>query len=219
MDTADSYREKPATYFANARPEMLAYVPATVAHVLEIGCGSGGFGASVKAARRARVTGIEPHAEAAAAARAHLDEVLAVPVEQGLRELADTAFDCIVCNDVLEHLVDPEAVLVAAHRVLRSAGVVVASIPNVRYLPVLRSLVLDGDWRYADEGVLDRTHLRFFTMKSAAAMFARCGYRVRALEGINARSTSWKFSLLAAATRGAASDMRYQQIAIVAERA
>lgn len=212
----DLYADKANQYFGSARPEMVRFIPEGVKDVLEVGCGGGAFAAAVRNTRRARFTGIEPFEAAAETAATRLDEVLQTSAEEGLSRLRGRLFDCIVFNDVLEHLVDPESALIAAAALLRPQGKVVASIPNMRYLPVLRGLVLRGEWRYTSEGVLDRTHLRFFTHKSIAEMFTACGYGVDVLEGINACSTSWKFRALNAITSNALDDMRYLQFAVVA---
>ena len=216
--TSELYTNKVNQYFSSARPDMLRFIPAGVSNVLEVGCGGGGFGAEVKKARQARVTGIEPFATAGAVAATRLDEVLHTTAEDGLRLLRGRMFDCIVFNDVLEHLVDPESVLVAAAALLDSRGILVASIPNMRYLPVLRALVFRGEWSYTTDGVLDRTHLRFFTRKSIAALFPSCGYRVHSLEGINSKDVSWKFRALSMLTLNAFDDTRYLQFAVVAGR-
>jgi 2-polyprenyl-3-methyl-5-hydroxy-6-metoxy-1,4-benzoquinol methylase len=212
----DPYSNKVDWYFSSSRPEMLRYVPEDVKDVLEVGCGGGGFAAAVKAARRARVTAIEPFEAAAAVAATRLDEVVRADAHDGLSRLRGRQFDCIVFNDVLEHLVNPESALTEAAPLLRRGGVVVASIPNMRYLPVLRGLVLHGEWRYAKDGVLDRTHLRFYTAKSIAEMFAECGYRVRTLEGINSHPLSWKYRLLNLLASNAFDDTRHFQFAVVA---
>ena len=217
--SVDPYAAKVDQYFKSMRPDMVGYIPADAKDVLDVGCGGGGFAAEVKKTRQVRFTGIEPFANAAAAAATRLDEVLQTSAEDGLGRLRGRAFDCIVFNDVLEHLVDPESVLVNAAELLRPGGVVVASIPNMRFLPVLKSLVMRAEWRYTSEGVLDRTHLRFFTHKSIAEMFVASGYLVRTLEGINPCPTSWKFRALNIVTSNAFADTRYLQFAIVATKA
>ena len=97
----------------------------------------------------------------------------------------DERFDCVVLNDVLEHMVDPGSALVAARRFVAPGGYVVASIPNIRYFPVVHQLVFKDRWDYADWGVLDRTHLRFFTVSTMIEMFERAGYQVARTHGIN----------------------------------
>ena len=82
--------------------------------------------------------------------------------------LPDNNFDVVIFNDVLEHFENPWAVLENVKTKLNASGVVVASIPNVAYITNLVELILKKDWRYKPEGgILDKTHLRFFTKKSA----------------------------------------------------
>ena len=90
------------------------------------------------------------------------------------------SFDCIVCADVLEHTVDPWAVVGRLKRLLRPGGCLVASLPNVAHHRNLRRL-LRGRWDYADEGVLARTHLRFFTLPTIEDLFARNGMRIESV--------------------------------------
>lgn len=98
-------------------------------------------------------------------------------------------FDCVVFNDVLEHLVDPWEALGASINLLSPSGCIVSSIPNVRYYKVLKQLLFKKDWRYVEAGILDRTHLRFFTEKSILRLFHTCGYRVDVIKGINKSTT------------------------------
>lgn len=209
------YEDKRADYFDVARKEMLEFVPASARNILEVGCGSGHF-ARLLMSRGAVVTGIEPFAAAAMIARGHLQRVIERAAEDGIGLLGDETFDCVVFNDVLEHLVDPGGVLrgVGAH--LAPGGTVVASIPNLRYFPVLRDLVLGGDFRYADKGVLDRTHLRFFTERSIGRLFDEAGYRVVRVVGINPLHPTWKRRVLEWASRGSMQDTRFMQFAVVA---
>jgi len=122
-----------------------------------------------------------------------------------------------VCNDVLEHLPDPWTVLRQAHGLLNPGGVVVASIPNLRYFPVLKDLVLRGEFEYQRDGVLDRTHLRFFTRKSIGRLFEDTGYSVRAVEGLRGIVFPWKFGLLNRMLGRRFEDSRYLQFACIAE--
>lgn len=211
-----SYDNKSADYFNERRSEMLRYVPVSAACVLDVGCGRGGFGESLKLQRSVRVIGIERFPAAAAQARTRLDEVIEEDAEQGMAQLLPASVDCVVFNDVLEHLVDPWNALDAAKRLLTAEGVVVASIPNVRYMPVLKELVLQGEWRYQDAGVLDRTHLRFFTHHSMRRLFASCGYQIVEMNGINSIHFPWKFGLLNRILLRSLDDARHPQFAIVA---
>jgi len=212
------YQDKQAAYFANSRPEMTPFVPAGVRRVLELGCGGGEFGAALKSQRALDVIGIETATAAAAAARQRLDRVLEIDIERELPDLAEGACDCLVCNDVLEHLADPWAALQRLRPYVRSGGWLVASIPNVRFHKVVRRLIWPGEWRYEHDGVLDRTHLRFFTRQSARELVESAGFRIERMEGINRSSLPVWLRLLDAVTRGRFDDTRYLQFVIVARR-
>ena len=77
----------------------------------------------------------------------------------------------------MEHLVDPLAVLKKTRKFLRSDGTVIASLPNVQYLGLIHHLI-EGNWTYQDEGILDRTHLRFFTYREMEKLFNDAGYEI-----------------------------------------
>lgn len=173
--------ESSSPYGDHDRRELLRFVPAAATTILDVGCHQGMFGHTIKQRWPDKVVvGIEPAVEPAAVAAGRLDEVIegtwpdAVP--------ADRRFDCVFFNDVLEHILDPWAALGAAHRHLNPGGRVVASIPNVRYLPVVLDLARHGNWTYRDEGVLDRTHLRFFTKRTIVELFDGEGFAVESIE-------------------------------------
>ncbi|HNT86349.1 MAG TPA: glycosyltransferase [Candidatus Hydrogenedentes bacterium] len=150
-------------YYECPRPELLPFIPLHARRVLDVGCGAGAFGWLLKRQRRnITVSGLEVVEHAAEKARRVLDGVIVGSIETMDLPFEDGRFDCIVCADVLEHLVDPAAALRKLARVLAPDGVIVISIPNVRYYAVIESLSL-GRWQYMDRGILDRTHLRFFT--------------------------------------------------------
>jgi len=122
------------------------------------------------------VTGLEADPVAAAAGAAHCERMIVADLDAGVPPL-DGAFDAIVCADVLEHLRDPAAVLRALGRALAAGGEVVISIPNVAHLWMRLSL-LAGRFEYAERGILDRTHLRFFTRRTLAALVTSAGLRL-----------------------------------------
>lgn len=215
MKRVDSYQGKPSTYFNYGRREMLHFVPIEARRILEVGCGEGEFATHLKAERPVHVTGVEPFAAAAGVANSRLDRVLPVDINTGIRELNGEQFDCIVCNDVLEHLVDPWDTLTRLRPLLSPKGVLVASLPNMRFMPIFKALVLKGDWRYVEQGVMDRTHLRFFTRTSMQALFEESGYEVMHMQGINAMQFPWKFALLNKLTGGSLDDARFLQYASV----
>ncbi len=212
------YTGKNPGYFGAARREMLGFVPVAARAVLDVGCGDGSFGALLKERQPCSVTGLEFVAAAAAAADTRLDRVVVGSVEDALPFAGET-FDCIVCNDVLEHLVDPWAAVRRLAAMLTDEGCIVASVPNVRHFRVLKGLLQDKTWTYVDKGVLDRTHLRFFTAKTIPGLFEPAGLRVETLAGINGtRRFPFKYALLNWLTLGSLEDARYLQFACVARK-
>jgi 2-polyprenyl-3-methyl-5-hydroxy-6-metoxy-1,4-benzoquinol methylase len=218
------YASKTAEYFVDARPEMLSFVPTNCRRLLDVGCGTGTFGASLKQDRPVEVWGVEPFASAAVKAAGKLDRVITGPFGPET-DLPVGTFDCIVFNDVLEHMVAPDQALRYAKTLLSAGGTILASIPNVRYLPVLWQLAVCGRWDYEDCGVLDKTHLRFFTRSSLLRMFQDEGYTVKSIDGINpyqgipnVRRRLWRvYRIVNAVAFGQLSDMKYLQFAVVAK--
>jgi SAM-dependent methyltransferase len=164
--------DRPASYYVQARPEVAALVPRACRCVLDVGCGAGHLGQLLKE-RGHHVTGMELVPEEADAARHRLDVVVTGDVEAGLPFDSDS-FDAVIFADLLEHLVDPWRVVREAAALLTPGGVVVASVPNVQNLDVVRRL-LRGRWDYRDRGILDRGHLRFFTLETIRELFAQAG--------------------------------------------
>jgi 2-polyprenyl-3-methyl-5-hydroxy-6-metoxy-1,4-benzoquinol methylase len=204
-----------ATYFGAPRVEMLDFVPTTALSVLDVGCAEGAFSRAVKNRTGAEVWGIEYDPHAAEHAKAVIDRVLVGDANEQIAKLPDGYFDVIICNDVLEHLVDPYATLVQLRGKLKPGGVVVASIPNIRFLPALSQLVFRRDFPQEDSGIFDRTHLRFFTRRSIVRMFETSGFTVRSINGINAYYPPYGV-LLAVLSFGYFADAFYLQYACVA---
>lgn len=146
--------------------------------VLDVGCASGDLAMALKA-NGCRVSGIEYDELAAESAKPYLQRLVVGDVTQLdlVDEFGAESFDAIVFGDVLEHLVDPAEVLQRSLGLLRPGGDVIISVPNVAH-GSLRLALLQGRWRYTDEGLLDRTHLRFFTRESFLAMLRDAGLRV-----------------------------------------
>jgi len=177
--------ERALGYFQHERPEVRALVPADARRVLDVGCGAGALGAALRFERpEIEITGIELDAKAARRAAGSLSRVLQGDALARLAELADGSFDAILFADLLEHLAQPEAALAHARRLLAPGGVVVASLPNVRHWSVVRQL-LEGDFRYEAAGILDRTHLRFFTKRSALRLLEGAGFAVDRCQGVH----------------------------------
>ncbi len=189
---------------------MLQFVPESSRTVLEVGCDTGRFGALLRRRNRAlELVGVEPDPEAARQAESVFDRVARgtfPAVAQSVKRPG--GFDVVVFNDVLEHMANPEVALCAAREVLSLSGLLVASIPNVRHVSAVGPLVVRGEWRYTEIGILDTTHLRFYTAKSIRRLFDENGWDVVRLDPLNRcfRSTDpnprWWIRTLGWLTRG-----------------
>lgn len=173
-----------ATYYRNARHDMIALVRGEPKVIVEVGCGDGATGAELKRKYpRAAVYGIEINREAATLAAARMDRVLTDSVETldyAAAGFEPGSIDLVFFPDVLEHLYDPWNVLVRLKPFLASGAQVLASIPNVRNFWLMNQLI-SGKWNYSEDGLLDVTHIRFFTKKSAIELFEQTGYRIAAM--------------------------------------
>ncbi len=164
---------------------MLDFLPPNSKKILDVGCGQGSFASVIKEMQGAEVWGIEYMESEAKVAATVLDKVFSGPCENALDKLPDHYFDAIYFNDVLEHLVDPYAVLDIMKTKLSPNGVVISSIPNVRFFKTFLKVIFQKDWKYEDYGIMDKTHLRFFTNKSIVRMYEELGYEIIKHEPIN----------------------------------
>lgn len=210
--------KKPSNYYQNLRPEVFEHIPRHVKTVLEIGCGEGKFGECIKKELGAEVWGIEPVKKYSKSASKVLDKVLSSSVEESITELPNKYFDLIVANDVLEHLVDPYEVMKKLTKVLTKDGIVVSSIPNMRNFHVMRDLTLYKNWEYQESGILDKTHMRFFTTKTIKKLFEDNGYDVEKHVGINKEKNLpiW-YKALNFCSMNKFEDMQYVQYLTVAK--
>lgn len=217
MDESLYNNKKSADYFSLPRRIMLSFLPTTCARLLDVGCGGGDFGALVKAEKNAEVWGVDLSSHAIELARGKLDYALLGGFLDDL-PLPDHYFDVITFNDSLEHFPDPLPALELCKQKLAPNGRLVCSLPNVRYFDNVIHFLIDKDWRYTDSGILDYTHLRFFTKKSMLRLFEEAGYTVESVTGINPHD-DWsgkKLFLLRLLFGKYMEDMQYLQYVVVA---
>jgi 2-polyprenyl-3-methyl-5-hydroxy-6-metoxy-1,4-benzoquinol methylase len=168
-------------YDDTPRRDIVSLITVAPERVLEIGCGSGATGALVKQRfPGVQYFGLELVASAAAIARRRLDGVVVADIETvDLQQygLQKESFDLVICADVLEHLYDPWKVLHVLRAYLKADGLCLASIPNTQNIRLLLHL-LAGNWTYSEHGLLDATHIRFFTLNEIVKLFTGTGYQV-----------------------------------------
>lgn len=170
-------------YFGITRKEIVSLLPERVDRVFEIGCGEGNTLSWLKAIKGCQwIGGIELCPASAGIAKAKLDVVYQGDIEKSNLPLEDGSIDLILCLDVLEHLVDPWTTLSRVHKLLKPGGYVISSIPNVRHYSALAPLLIKGVWEYQASGILDKTHLRFFTRHSAVGLMQSSGLLVDIVE-------------------------------------
>lgn len=202
-------------YYANLRSELVPFLPDDFTRVLEVGCGEGVFASLLS--KPNEYWGVEPNEHSASLAAARLFRVLPGPYERVADELPDGYFDLAICNDVIEHLPDPEQFLSSLKTKLTSNATVFASIPNVRHWEILMHVVFEKDWRYRASGGMDRTHLRFFTRKSIIRLFEHAGFTVELISGINGSRVLWRrivFRLAAFLSLGLLDDIGFPQFVL-----
>ena len=175
-----NFAVKDKSYYSGMRQDVFALVPPNIHRVLEIGCGSGRF--RENSPSEIEYWGVEPVSMAAQEAKG-LTRILVGTLEEVAPSLPDGYFDLVVCNDVIEHIVDTHKVLATIRTKMTATGWLVGSLPNVRSVWVLLELIFRRDWRYRESGVLDNTHVRFFTFKSARRMLSEGGFNIEVFKG------------------------------------
>ena len=166
-----------ADYYGQERADVVAKLPRPLGRVLDVGCGSGGVGRALRRAGATELVGIEVHAESAERAKSVFDAVHVGDVASVVGDVRGP-FDTIVLYDVLEHLVDPAAVLAALAPLAAPGSHVHVSVPNARHFSLTRDLVLRGTFGYTEWGHRDATHLRWFTRRDMEALLTEQGWVV-----------------------------------------
>jgi 2-polyprenyl-3-methyl-5-hydroxy-6-metoxy-1,4-benzoquinol methylase len=163
--------------------------------ILDVGCGSGVFSSRIHSLYGSETWGIEPESESFEKSTENLTRALHGTFESTNQILPRHYFNAIFFNDVLEHMIDPQRCLEQAKYLLADEGKIYASLPNFIFADNVVQIVFNKDWRYEESGVLDKTHLRFFTRKSMIRLFSDAGYHVNKVTPLSKVET-WKWKLL-----------------------
>ncbi len=188
------YNRKEKKYFENVRIELLDLIPDENKNgdILEIGAGGGNTLLYAKENDYANnIFGIELFKmEDSNQDNEEFSGFIIGDIEKINFPFQNNKFDVILLGDVLEHLVDPYTVLNNLKKYLKTDGVIVASIPNIREWNTMKTIFLKGDFQYSDVGILDKTHLRFFTKKNIIDLFENNGYVISNIIGSNSKNPS-----------------------------
>ena len=153
-------------YFIHERKDVAKLVSEKAMKILDVGCAAGGLIKTLKNQNPIRnIIGIELNEGAAKIASQFADDIVVANVENHIFNFKNKEFDCIIFADILEHLKEPEKILDKFKKYLKSDGELIVSIPNINNYEILENLV-NGKWEYKNAGILDKTHLRFFTKAS-----------------------------------------------------
>jgi 2-polyprenyl-3-methyl-5-hydroxy-6-metoxy-1,4-benzoquinol methylase len=173
--------KKDPHYYSHARVDLIGLIPPGIKKILEVGCGGGMTGKALRERGFEKIVGIEINEEVAREGRPFYDQIIIGDVEKIRLPFEKEHFDCILYGDVLEHLVNPWQLLKDHQTFLKKGGTIICSIPNVRNYRILKDLIIRGKWEYTEDGILDRSHLRFFTLDSIRGMLKEAGFEIQSL--------------------------------------
>jgi len=173
-----AYQDKNADYYTRDKWWLVPFVEQGPHMVLDLGCASGRVGGKLLETGRAKeIIGVEIFAPAAEEAARVYKQVHVGDIEEMSIDYPNT-FHYVICGDILEHLKDPYRVVSRIVSWLKPGGCLLVCVPNVRNFRVLRDLMFHGEWTYVESGILDKTHLRFFTKDSCRRMLEEAGLQV-----------------------------------------
>jgi 2-polyprenyl-3-methyl-5-hydroxy-6-metoxy-1,4-benzoquinol methylase len=184
MTKIEAYYGKNNEYYSGIRWDIIDLIPQGNHKILDVGCGAGNTLIKLKETKKAQeIYGLEMNKEIIQGHIGDINKVVVGDIEEIDPSFPEEFFDYIIFADVLEHLTEPEKILKKYMKYLNKNGMIIASIPNIKNYSVLFNLIIRDKFEYVDAGILDRTHLRFFTRKEIIAMFERsklCVSKIRA---------------------------------------
>ncbi len=216
------YSEKKQTYFQNIRHDIISVIPEKSSNkILEIGAGGGDTLIELKRRKIAsEVTGIElMQLKDSNQKNSNIDHFIFGDIETMEFNLQKNHFDIIIIGDVLEHLIDPWNTLKKIYPFLKDGGLLITSIPNIREILTLYSIVIKGDFKYQESGILDKTHLRFFCKKNMISLLKNCSLEpIEIYSGLDISKVSYKMKLANKLTLGLLKEFFTAQYIIVSKK-
>ena len=181
----NEYQQKSDKYYSNYREDIAAYIPFIVnSKLVDVGCGKGNLMAYLKKNNIIKeAVGVDFIAYPLNNnIELLIDKFIIADIQQQNLNLPKNYFDIMVCADILEHLVDPWSTLLYLKQFLKKEGILIVSLPNIQEYTALKSIVFNGDFKYAPSGILDKTHMRFFCKKNIQALVTQAGFSIETCE-------------------------------------
>lgn len=182
LEKLESYKVKNVDYFNNVRTDIIRLIPVSEKNkILEIGAGGGFTLAKIKELNLAsEVIGLDL-LEIPGSFQNHpiIDRFIIANIENSDLDLPLEYFDIIIAADVLEHLYSPEQVVDKLLKFLNKDGILIVSVPNIREIRTLYKIVIKGDFRYEDSGIMDRTHIKFFCKKNIVELLQQSSLNIK----------------------------------------
>ncbi len=173
------YNNKITEYYSSVRYEIEHLLPDFSKNALDIGCGDGSTLNWLKSNNKCeKIYGVDISEDSCLKAQKILDEAININVEDDLDFFPGKQFDLILILDTLEHLINPWDFLKKVKNKLSNNGSIIISIPNIRHYSIIKNLIIKGEWNYQKSGILDSTHLRFFTKKSLIKLFEESNLKI-----------------------------------------
>lgn len=173
-----AYTDQTDTYYNIEKSRLVPFFPDGPNIILDIGCASGRLGKKLRDLNKAsELIGIEIFPLAADEAAKYYNKVYRNDIESLILPYKEY-FDFVICGDILEHLRDPWTLLDRIHEWLKPNGLLISSIPNIRYWRIIKDLLVYGKWDYVEAGILDNTHLRFFTRNTFQKMQEKANFEI-----------------------------------------
>lgn len=179
MSKNELYLEKDKTYFSYIRWDIINQVPEGNHRILDVGCGAGATLLKLKELGKANeIFGIEINEDIAGKLSPLLNGIIIGDIESIKLPFNEKYFDYILFGDILEHLINPDKILNQYKELLKDDGFIIATIPNIKHFNILLRLIILDEFKYVDEGILDKSHLRFFTKKEIENLFMRNKFKI-----------------------------------------
>ena len=184
-ESEELYQVKSNDYYGSTRAEISDLLPENIERVLEIGCGNGSTLKWLKNYKNAKfISGVELNKELYYSNNLELDLFISGNIEELDLNILPNSIDLLLCLDVLEHLNNPWDILDKLYQLMKPGSVLIVSLPNISHKSVILSLLFKNDWCYQNSGILDKTHIRFFTKKTSSLMISRSNFKIEAVKSI-----------------------------------